>query len=75
MTIYEDQSGVLWVGTWGGLDKFDRETGQFVHYQNDANDPSSLSHNYVATIYEDQSGVLWIGSVMNKSLIHSVKPV
>ena len=61
-TIYEDQSGVLWIGTWGGLDKFDREREQFVHYQNDANDPSSLSHNYVAAIHEDQSGVLWVGT-------------
>jgi ligand-binding sensor domain-containing protein/signal transduction histidine kinase len=62
VTIYEDHSGTLWIGTWGGLDRFDRETGQFTHYQNDPSDPTSLSHNYVPAIYEDQSGVFWVGT-------------
>jgi ligand-binding sensor domain-containing protein/signal transduction histidine kinase len=62
MTIYEDRAGALWIGTWGGLDRFDRDKEQFVHYQNDANDPDSLSHNYVPSIYEDRSGVLWVGT-------------
>jgi ligand-binding sensor domain-containing protein/signal transduction histidine kinase len=62
MAVYEDQSGTLWVGTWGGLDRFDRETEQFTHYQNDPNEPGSLSHNYVPAIYQDQSGVLWVGT-------------
>jgi len=59
----EDQSSVLWIGTGGGgLNKLDRETGQFTHYQNDPDDPRSLSHNTVASIYEDRSGVLWVGT-------------
>jgi len=61
-SIYEDQAGVLWIGTWGGLDKLDRETEQFTHYQADPNDPHSLSHNYVLSVYEDQSGTLWVGT-------------
>jgi ligand-binding sensor domain-containing protein/signal transduction histidine kinase len=61
--LSEDQSGVLWIGTGGGgLNKFDRETGQFTHYQNDPDDPRSLSHNTVASIYKDRSGVLWVGT-------------
>jgi len=55
--------GVLWIGTDdGGLNKFDRENGQFIHYQNDPHDPHSLSSNYVTSIYKDQAGVLWIGT-------------
>ncbi len=59
---YEDQAGVLWVGTRGGFDKFNRDTEQFIHYQHDPNDVHSLSDNIVRAIYEDQAGVLWIGT-------------
>jgi len=61
MAIYEDRSGVLWIGTHaGGLNRFDRDTEQFIHYQHDPADPHSLGHNRVLSIYEDRSGTLWI---------------
>ena len=61
--IHEDESGIFWIGTWGGgLNKFDREKETFVHYKHDPNDPNSLSNDYVYKIYEDKSGVLWIGT-------------
>ena len=62
-SIYEDQSGVLWIGTYyGGLDRLDRENDQFIHYRNNPNDPYSLSDDRVWSVYEDRSGVLWIGT-------------
>ncbi len=62
--IYEDRSGVLWVGTWGGgLNRFNREEETFAHWVNNPENPSSLSDNSVYSIYEDRSGVLWIGTV------------
>lgn len=67
--IYEDHLGVLWVGTVseyepqnGGLNAFDRTTGQFTRYQHDSDDRHSLSNNQVRTIYEDRSGNLWVGT-------------
>ncbi len=63
LSIYEDQEGILWIGTdGGGLNKFDRDIGQFVRFQHDPEDPHSLSHNAVQTIYEDREGALWIGT-------------
>ena len=63
MSIYEDQTGVLWVGTVnGGLNRFDHETETFIRYKNDPDNPNSLSHNSVRSIYEDRAGVLWIGT-------------
>ncbi|MDH4138580.1 MAG: histidine kinase, partial [Anaerolineae bacterium] len=68
-TIYEDLSGVLWVGTGsdyevevGGLNAFDRTTGQFTRYLHDPQNRHSLSNNHARSIYEDQTGTLWIGT-------------
>ncbi len=68
--IYEDRSGILWVGTHkGGLNRFvspssQGKTGYFVRYQQDPENPHSLSDDWVTSIYEDQSGVLWIGTLV-----------
>jgi len=62
-SIYEDRSDILWIGTdGGGLNKFDQEKGQFIHYRHDPNDSNSLSDDKVFSIYEDRSGILWIGT-------------
>jgi signal transduction histidine kinase/ligand-binding sensor domain-containing protein len=63
--VVEDGAGNLWVGTAGGLERYDRETGQFVHYRHDSSDPQSLSSNAVSTFYEDQSAVVWVGTYGN----------
>jgi two-component system sensor histidine kinase ChiS len=62
-TIYEDRSGTLWIGTWGGgLNKFDRNNKCFTHYIHNPDNPYSISHNEVRTICEDHSGILWVGT-------------
>lgn len=60
--IFEDSSGVLWVGTDSGLNKFEKKTEEFTIYKNHPNKPDSLSHNEIRSIYEDKSGILWIGT-------------
>ncbi len=62
-SIYEDRRGILWIGTMGGgLNKFIREKGKFIHYRADPHDPGSLSDNTVLSIYEDRAGNFWIGT-------------
>ena len=52
-SICEDKSGILWIGTRnGGLNKFDRTSGNFTHY----NIGEALS------IIEDNTGTLWAGT-------------
>jgi signal transduction histidine kinase/streptogramin lyase len=60
--MLEDHDGVFWIGTRGGLDRFDRSSGQWHHYRHDPNDPNSLIQNYIGAIYEDGDGELWIGT-------------
>lgn len=63
VSIYEDGSGMIWVGTWGGgLNRFDRKTGKFKVYKNIPGEPNSLSNNDVWSICEEKEGVLWVGS-------------
>ena len=61
-SIYEDHLGTLWIGTDGGLDAFDRDTGQFFHYYPDSPDLRNVSNNHVRSMYEDRSGTFWIST-------------
>jgi len=61
--IVEDAKGYLWIGTWGGgLDRYDRKTDAFAHFQNDPKNPSSLSSNLVLCVLLDSRGYLWVGT-------------
>ncbi len=60
--VHEDHQGVLWVGTWTGLNRLDRSTGRFTRYYSDPTDPYSLSDNAVTCILEDDLGRLWVGT-------------
>ena len=60
--ILEDHAGTFWVGTHGGLIRFDRETGAFTRYLHDPDDPTSLSNDQVRAMYVDRSGTFWVGT-------------
>ena len=44
-----DRSGVLWVGTFDGLDRFDQARGSFTHFR----ERDGLSSDRVVSILED----------------------
>lgn len=60
--LMEDADGNVWVGTGYGLEVLEKETGRFVHYLNDVNDPTTLSHNNVLSILQDSRGMIWVGT-------------
>jgi len=62
LTLHEDSSGTLWVGTRNGLNKLDRQNKSFTHYQFNPDVAQSLSSNTVLSIYETNAGDLWIGT-------------
>jgi len=75
-SLCEDRNGNLWVGTYNGLNRFDKKNKRFARYQNDPQDPQSISCNSIQFIYEDKKGVLWIatyGGGLNKLVYDSLK--
>ena len=55
--IVQTRDGYLWIGTYGGLARFD---GVRFTVFNSANTPE-LQNDRITSLYEDSQGVLWIG--------------
>jgi ligand-binding sensor domain-containing protein len=62
-TLLQDDEGNIWIGTFGdGLDILSLQTGNFVNYSYDYNNPYSLKNNEVLSLYKDFSGIIWVGT-------------
>lgn len=62
LSLYEEPSGVMWIGTQGGgLNKLVPDTGKVTRF---LIDPQILSSpgNIINVIHEDAAGILWIGT-------------
>ena len=70
-SILQDKKGFLWVGTRGGLNKYDGNTIKV--YQNELGNSNSLSNNSVETLFEDSNGLIWIGTKSNGVSIYNPK--
>ncbi len=60
--IIEDKTGIIWVGTLNGLNKFDRKTGTFERYFHDPADSNSITDNLITDLHIDNYGYLWIAT-------------
>jgi signal transduction histidine kinase/ligand-binding sensor domain-containing protein/CheY-like chemotaxis protein len=57
-----DRQGFFWLGTRGGLQLFDRATGNFTGYRRNPSDPTSLSDDLTQSVFEDRDGNIWVGT-------------
>ncbi|MFM7022181.1 MAG: two-component regulator propeller domain-containing protein [Flavobacteriales bacterium] len=58
--IYQDKSGLIWIGTDDGLNVFDGYT--FRVFRNEPGNSKSIHHNKIIYIREDSKGNLWVGT-------------
>ncbi len=58
--ILQDRTGFLWLGTHGGLNRYDGY--RFEVYRHQVGNPESLPHDWILTLAEDPSGDLWAGT-------------
>ncbi|MCA9742991.1 hypothetical protein KC734_15740, partial [candidate division KSB1 bacterium] len=61
LNLHVDHFGVLWIGQWIGLGRYDPQKRKFQRFVHDPDNSSSLSGNNVQSIYEDRTGTLWVG--------------
>lgn len=57
-SVLEDTDGELWVGTAGGLNRFNSATGQFIAYR----EKDGLPNGVICGILEDRDRQLWIST-------------
>ncbi|WP_412070530.1 two-component regulator propeller domain-containing protein [Rubrivirga sp. IMCC43871] len=59
--LMEDRQGVLWVGTYAGLDRFDRARGTAARLRH-TDDPASIASNAVRSLLVGSDGTLYVGT-------------
>ncbi|WP_052101426.1 EAL domain-containing protein [Novilysobacter arseniciresistens] len=58
--LAQDAQGFVWVGTQGGLHRYDGD--RYVAYRNDPGDPASLPESFVTALAADpDANALWVG--------------
>ena len=60
LSIFQDSEGYIWFGTRNGANRYDGY--EFKVYQNEVNNPASISDNYIRKISEDKDKNIWIGT-------------
>lgn len=61
-SLLEDKKGQFWIGTYGGLYKYQAKSDDFLHFSKQLGNESSLSSDIIICLYEDRKGNLWIGT-------------
>lgn len=59
-TLLQDSKGFIWIGTLGGLHRYDGY--DFSVFRHSHNDTTSLADNSILTMCEDSEGHLWLGT-------------
>ena len=57
----EDMEGNIWIGTFNGLNKYDKKTGKFHRYAKQENG-KGLSYSSIWSLFCDQQGTIWAGT-------------
>jgi ligand-binding sensor domain-containing protein/signal transduction histidine kinase len=60
LTIVQDSKGLMWFGTYGGLNKYDGY--KIINYKAEYGDKNSIHTNPIVCIYEAKDGTLWLGT-------------
>ena len=58
--VFQDSRGYLWMGTQGGLDRFNGY--EFKQYEHESSDTTSIIDGWIRSIQEDEDGTLWLGT-------------
>ncbi len=60
--FYEDTSGKIWIGTYGGGLYLYLGKENFRRFAGNENIRGSLSNDFIQSLFQDRSGILWVGT-------------
>jgi len=61
--IYQDRKSQVWLASQGGgLYQYTKKTNNFINWQSNPADKTTLSHNELRAIKEDSQGQLWLAT-------------
>lgn len=58
--VTQDSRGLLWVGTWDGLNIYDSRS--FKILRNEPGNPNTISDNIIRDIEEQRDGIMWVST-------------
>ncbi|MFZ5972863.1 MAG: ATP-binding protein [Bacteroidota bacterium] len=61
-SICIDNAGIVWIGSVGPLNKYDREKIKFQHLKYEAGNPLSLSDDNIRGIFEDTDSLIYVAA-------------
>jgi signal transduction histidine kinase/ligand-binding sensor domain-containing protein len=59
--VFLDEKDYLWIGTEGGLSRYNKITKSFTHFTHNENDNTSIGSNAIWALYRDKQNRLWVG--------------
>lgn len=61
-SILVDKSGIVWVGSSGAMNKYDRNQIKFELFKHEPSNPNSLSDDNIRGLHEDKDGMIWVAT-------------
>jgi PAS domain S-box-containing protein len=62
VNAFSEENDYLWIGTGGGLDRYNKRDDTFKHYVHDPLNKKSIGSDAVWAICKDKRGNLWVGT-------------
>ena len=60
--VFDDRSGILWIGTNAGINIIDRESDRFTWHKRIPGIANTISSNNIHAIYKENNDLLWLGT-------------
>ena len=73
ITLREGHDKDIWIGTYNGLNQFDRVQERFTRYVNEPDNPNSLYDDFIGAIIEDPEGNLIIKTTTGINFLNKEK--
>ncbi len=61
-SILVDKSGIVWIGSSGAVNKYDRNQIKFELFKHEPSNVNSLSDDNIRGLYEGSDGIIWVAT-------------